>query len=294
MHEHSHTHQTRYDVAFIAGVALNTAFIAVEVIFGLAAGSLALLSDAGHNLTDVAALLIAWLAAWLTRRRRTQLRTYGWRKASILGALLNAALLLVVVGILVYEAILRLARPAPVQGAVMMVVASIGVVINSLTAMFFFHGRRQDLNIRAAFIHMAADAAVSLGVVVAGAAILITGWTWLDPVVSLVILALILIGTSQLFREAFDLAMDAVPAGIDPRAVHDYLAALPGVIEVHDLHIWGMSTTEAALTAHLVKPDPSTDDALIAQITHDLQTRFRIGHPTIQWERPGQPPVVPH
>jgi cobalt-zinc-cadmium efflux system protein len=285
MARRSHPHEARYDVAFAAGILLNAGFIVIEVIYGLAADSLALLSDAAHNLTDVTALVIAWGAAWLTRRQRTHLRTYGWRKASILGALLNAVILLMAVGVLLWEAMNRIARPAPVQGGIMMAVASIGVVINSVTAMFFFHGRHQDLNIRAAFIHMAADAAVSLGVVIAGAAILATNWKWLDPVLSLAILALILIGTWRLFKEAFNLAMDAVPAGIDPVAVHDYLASLPGVIEVHDLHIWGMSTTEAALTAHLVKPDPSTDDELIECITRDLYNRFGVGHLTVQWER---------
>lgn len=299
-HHYGHHHDLG-DVArraFVIGIALNGAFVAVEAAAGLATGSLALLADAGHNLSDVLGLLLAWGASHLSRRAPSRRRTYGWRRSSIMAALLNALLLLVAVGGIAWEAIRRAQAPVPVPGLPVLVVAAIGFLVNGATAALFLSSRRHDLNARGAFLHMAADAAVSLGVVAAGAAILATGWMWLDPAVSLVIAVVILAGTWGLLKEALDLALDAVPAGIDPEAVAAYLAALPGVTAVHDLHVWGMSTTEAALTAHLVKPDHADDDALIARATRELHERFRIAHVTLQWERgeldcPGGPPCGP-
>lgn len=280
--------------AFIVGIALNGAFVAVEAGFGVVTGSLALLADAGHNLSDVLGLLLAWGASHLSRRAPSRRRTYGWRRSSIMAALLNAVLLLVAVGGIAWEAIRRAQEPVAVPGVPIMLVAGLGFLVNGGTAALFLSSRRHDLNARGAFLHMAADAAVSLGVVAAGAAIMATGWTWLDPAVSLVIAVVILAGTWGLLREALDLAMDAVPAGIDPDAVAGYLGALPGVVAVHDLHVWGMSTTETALTAHLVKPGREGDDELVARATAELHERFGISHVTLQWERrdgdcPGAP-----
>ncbi len=285
-HHHHHEHApSNYNRAFAIGVALNVGFVAVEATFGILAGSLALLADAGHNLSDVLGLLLAWGAAYLVQRRPTRRRTYGWRKSSILAALFNAVILLVALGGIAWEAIRRFSHPAPVAGQTVIIVAAVGVVINTATALLFLSGRKHDLNIRGAFLHMAADAAVSVGVVAAGVAILLTGKTWIDPVVSLIITAIILVGTWGLLRDSFNLAMDAVPEGIDPQAVKDYLAGLPGVTGVHDLHIWAMSTTETALTAHLVKPHAEDDDELIEKISAELHDRFSIEHTTLQWER---------
>lgn len=280
--------------AFVIGIALNGVFVAVEAAAGIITGSLALLADAGHNLSDVLGLLLAWGASRLALRAPSRRRTYGWRRSSIMAALLNAVLLLVAVGGIAWEAIRRAQDSVAVPGAPIMIVAGLGFLINGGTAALFLSSRRHDLNARGAFLHMAADAAVSLGVVASGAAIMATGWTWLDPAVSLVIAVVILAGTWGLLREALDLAMDAVPAGIDPEAVAAYLAALPGVVAVHDLHVWGMSTTEVALTAHLVKPGQADDDALVSRATTDLHERFGISHVTLQWERrdgdcPGAP-----
>lgn len=304
-HEHHHHHGGHHHAhapdlgavaqrAFVIGIFLNGAFVAVEATAGLITGSLALLADAGHNLGDVLGLLLAWGASHLSRRAASRRRTYGWRRSSIMAALLNGLLLVVAVGGIAWEAIRRARDPVEVPGLTIMIVAGIGFLVNAGTAALFMSSRRHDLNARGAFLHMAADAAVSLGVVASGAAILATGWTWLDPAVSLVIAVVILAGTWNLLREALDLAMDAVPAGIDPEAVAAYLGALPGVVAVHDLHVWGMSTTETALTAHLVKPDPADDDALVARATTDLHERFGIAHVTLQWERrdgdcPGAP-----
>ena len=286
-HEHGHSHGLAAVTsrAFLIAIVLNGAFVAVEAGAGLKTGSLALLADAGHNLSDVLGLLLAWGASHLSKRAPSRRRTYGWRRSSIMAALLNAVLLLVAVGGIAWEAIRRAQEPTMVPGGAIMIVAGIGFVINGATALLFLSSRRRDLNARGAFLHMAADAAVSLGVVASGAAIVATGWTWLDPAVSLVIAVVILVGTWGLLREATNLAMDAVPAGIDPEAVAAYLATLPGVTAVHDLHVWGMSTTEVALTAHLVKPDPGDDDAVIARATRELHDRFGIEHVTLQWER---------
>ena len=284
-HQHHHHDHTNYNRAFAFGVALNVGFIIVEIVFGLLADSLALLADAGHNLSDVLGLLLAWGASYMVKRRPTKRHTYGWRKSSILAALMNAIVLMAAIGAIAWEAIRRFSDPAPVGGQTIIMVAAIGVVINTVTALLFISGRKHDLNIRGAFLHMAADAGVSAGVVAAGMIILASGWMWIDPLVSIVIAVIILIGTWGLMRDAFNLALDAVPKGIDPQAVTDYLAGLPGVESVHDLHIWAMSTSETALTAHLVKPDSKNDDMLIEQASRELHEHFGIEHVTLQWER---------
>ena len=281
---HSHDHNPDYNRAFGWGIALNVSFILIEATFGVLAHSLALLADAGHNLSDVLGLALAWGASQLATRGPTERRTYGLRRTTILAALLNAGLLLVAIGAIAWEAINRLMRPTPVAGGIVMGVAGTGVLVNGATALLFLAGRKRDLNIRGAFLHMAADAAVSLGVVAAGFVILATGWLWLDPAVSLGIALVIGAGTWGLLRESLDLALDAVPAGIDPSAVEAYLVALPGVAALHDLHIWGMSTTHSALTAHLVRPGAQIDDGLIARACRELHDRFGIEHATIQVE----------
>ncbi len=291
---HHHEPPASFDGAFAAGAALNTAFVAAEVVFGLGAHSVALLADAAHNLGDVLGLLLAWGAAWLGRRRPTRERTYGYGRSSILASLTNAVVLLVSIGAIAAEAIQRLAagvHAGEVGGKTVMLVAAAGILVNGITAWLFARGRKGDLNVRGAFLHMAADAAVSAGVVVAGLVILLTGWAWLDPLVSLAIAALILVSTWGLLRDSANLALDKVPEGVDAKAVRAYLAALPGVSEVHDLHIWGLSTTEIALTVHLVRPGAGTDDALLCRACDELRERFNIGHATVQVEDgdPAQP-----
>ena len=283
-HNHQHEH-VDFGRAFALGVGLNTAYVVAEAGFGLAIGSLALLADAGHNLSDVLGLLMAWGASWLATRSPTRRRTYGLRRSTILAALLNAMLLLVAVGGLSWEAVRRLAAPEPPPGPAVIWVAAIGIAINTATALLFLRGSQRDVNIRGAFLHMAADAAVSLGVVIAGILMQLTAWAWLDPAVSLAIAAIILLGTWGLFRESLDLALDAVPAGIDPESVHAYLSGLAGVAAVHDLHIWALGTTHAALTAHLVMPEPADHDALLADLSRQLHDRFGIEHATVQIER---------
>lgn len=283
---HDHAQQPQnYNAAFGIAIVLNTVYIAAEVVFGFWLNSLALLADAGHNASDVLALMLAWGAHYLSRFPPTERRTYGLRSTSILAALANALILLVAVGGITWEALRRFADPAETAPISVMWVAGVGIVINAVTALLFWKGRHEDLNIHGAFLHMAADAAVSLGVVLAAGAIYLTGWQWLDPAASLVIAVVILIGTWQLFRESTDLALHAVPKGIDTQQVESYLTELPGVVRVHDLHIWGMSTTETALTAHLVKPDLENDDGLLARATEALHERFGIGHVTLQIER---------
>ena len=285
-HDHGHSHApANYNRAFAIGVALNVVYIVVEATYGILADSLALLADAGHNLSDVLGLLLAWGANYLAQRKPTERHTYGWRKSTILAALTNAVILLVAMGGIAWEAVQRFSDPLQVAGKTIIIVAAIGVVINTATALLFLSGRKQDLNIRGAFLHMAADAGVSAGVVLAGVVILSSGWLWIDPAVSLIITAIILVGTWGLLRDSFNLALDAVPAGIDPEAVKSYLSGLPGVKDVHDLHIWAMSTSETALTAHLLKPDAGDDDTLIEQVSRELHERFGIEHITIQWER---------
>lgn len=286
-HDHDHRPDLRLGRRFALGVGLNLAFVAVEVVWGLRAQSLALLADAGHNLGDVLGLLLSW-GAWLASRAAPGgRRTYGLRRSSILAALFNALLLLIAVGAIAWEAVARFRQPAPVAGGVVMTVAGIGILINATSALLFARGRERDLNVRSAFLHLAADAAVSLGVVLAGLAIARTGATWIDPAVSLAVAVVILAGTWSLLRESLDLAMDAVPRGIDVEAVRGHLESLPGVDTVHDLHVWGLSTTEAALTAHLVMPDAPCDDDFHRGLARDLHDRFGIEHVTVQIERCG-------
>lgn len=268
-----------------AGVGLNTIFVIIEVACGFWAGSLALVADAGHNAGDVIGLLLAWGASRLARRPPSRRYTWGFRRTTIYAALTNAVLLLTACGAIVWEAWHRLWSPEPVAGPVMIAVAAAGVVINTLTAMLFMRGREGDANLRGAFLHMAADAAVSAGVVVAGIAIMLTGRMWIDPLVSIGITLAILAGTWDLFRESVDLALDAVPRGCDPDAIAAALAAIPGVVEVHDLHVWAASTSEVSLTAHLVVPETDAHEAALSAATELLRSRFRIAHTTIQLER---------
>lgn len=263
---------------------MNVAYVAGEAVFGVLAHSLSLLADAGHNLGDVLGLATAWIAESLGRRLPSSRFTYGLRRSSILSALSNAVVLLVVTGGIAWEAVRRLITPEAVAGNIVMIVAGVGILVNGGTALLFASGRRGDLNIRATFLHMASDALMALAVVVAGALIWFTGWLWIDPVISLLVAAVIVAGTWSLLRGSLDLALDAVPPGIDSAGVERFLRQLPGVIDVHDLHIWGMSTTETALTAHLVRPDLPTDDALLHRVAEDLRRRYGIGHATFQIE----------
>ena len=287
----AHQHDTpNYNRAFSLGVSLNIVFVGVEATYGMLTGSLALVADAGHNLSDVLSLLLAWGASVLATRKPTPRRSYGFRRATILASLLSAILLLLVLGGIAWEALGRLSTPRPVSGGTIIMVAGLGVVINTATALFFVSGRKHDLNIRGAYLHMAADAGVSLGVVIAGLAIMTTGWLWLDPAISLLISALILMSTWGLLRDSVNLALDSVPDTIDPVAVETYLSGLPDVATVHDLHIWAMSTTEVALTAHLVVPRRWADDSFVHQISHRLRDRFGIDHATLQIERSEEEP----
>ena len=292
-HEHDHDHEHHaprgYGLAFAVGIALNFAFVVVEAVYGVLAHSMALLADAGHNLSDVFVLALAWGASTLARRGPSERFTYGLRSSSILVALLNAALLLVVTGGIAWEAIIRLAAPSPVAGVTVIWVALAGILVNGTSAMLFARNRQHDVNIRGAFLHLAADAAVSLGVVVAGIGILYTGWLWLDPVAGLVIAVVIVWSTWGLLRDSVALALDAVPEHIDPRVVRSYLSKLAGVTEVHDLHIWPMSTSETALTVHLVMPGGHPGDAFTAEVCKELRAHYHVHHSTIQIETGAQP-----
>ncbi|MEG4044563.1 cation diffusion facilitator family transporter [Microcoleus sp. Pol17_C1] len=281
---HGHDHGGNYNRAFAISIALNTGFVIIEAVYGILANSLALLADAGHNLSDVLGLLLAWGATILARRRPTARHTYGLRRSSILAALLNAILLLVASGAIAWEAIQRFSEPSSVSGDTIIGVAAVGIAINTGSALMFMADRHNDLNIRGAFLHLIADAAVSLGAVLAGIAIVATGWLWFDPIMSLIIVVVIVLGTWQLFQESLNLITDAVPASIDPLAVRTYLAGLSGVTGVHDLHIWAMSTTETALTAHLVMPTAYTGDAFLVQVNRELHDLFGIEHTTLQVE----------
>lgn len=283
-HNHDHHHDHDYSRAFGIGIALNTVFVCLELFFGYRGHSLALTADAGHNFSDVLALAAAWGAAVLSKRIPSSRYTYGLRSSSILAGLFNAVLLLVVTGAIIWEAMGRLSHPEAVSGETVVTIALIGFLINLVTATMLHHGHEHDLNIRAAFIHMASDAAVSLGVALSGVAVLYTGYVRLDPLVSLFISMAIVYGTWDLLKDSVGLALHAVPENIDPQGVRSYLAALPGVHEVHDLHIWGMSTTESALTAHLVMPQGHPGDAFMSKISADLHDLFHIGHATIQIE----------
>lgn len=273
-----------YTKAFAIGVGLNAAYIVVEVVAGLMSNSMALLADAGHNAGDVLSLLLAWGAGFLTQTLPTKHRTYGLRRTSILASLSNAILLLLAIGAIGWEAVLRLAHPQPVAANTLMWVAGVGVIVNTATALLFLKGRKEDLNIKSAFIHMAADAGVSAGVIAAGLAIKLTGLPWIDPVISLLIVVVIAFSTWGLLRDSINLSLDAVPRGIDPDEVGACLRELPGIVEVHDLHIWGMSTTQSALTAHLVKADGQLDNDFLAQVCKELHDRFGIEHVTLQLE----------
>jgi cobalt-zinc-cadmium efflux system protein len=285
-HDHgAHSHApANYGRAFAFGITLNLIFVVIEAFYGFLAGSVALIADAGHNLFDVLGLTIAWGAWWLAKRQPTARFTYGMRGSTILAALLNALLLLVACGAIALEGVQRLADPRPVAGAVVMAVATAGIVVNLGTALLFLGGRAHDINLRGAFLHMVADGAVSAGVVVAGYLTLKTGLGWIDPATSLVIVVVILLGTWGLLRESVALAMDAVPDGIDPGAVTERLAAVPGVARIHHLHIWPTSTTQTALTAHLVMPGGHPGDAFLGRLSHMLEHDFGIGHATFQIE----------
>jgi cobalt-zinc-cadmium efflux system protein len=285
VNHHHHHAPPDYNRAFAAGVTLNVGFVIVEAVFGVLSDSLALLTDAGHNLSDVLGLLLAWGAAALAKKRPSARRTYGYSRATILASLFSGLLLMGAVGAIGWEAISRLMTPAQPAGKTIMIVAAVGVVINTATALFFFSGKDHDLNIRGAFLHMAADAAVSLGVVASGALIFYLGFNWIDPLISLVIAAVILISTWGLLRDSLNLAVDAVPRGVDPDAVRDFLSTLPGVRAIHDLHIWPMSTTDTALTAHMVMEEFPDSDQYLNDVAAVLQERFSINHPTIQLER---------
>ena len=282
-HDHGHA-PADFGRAFLIGILLNGGFIILEVVFGLFSNSLALLSDAGHNLSDVLGLILAWVASELAKRAASARRTYGWKRATVLAALFNALLLLIGVGVILWEAIQRFHEPPHVAGATVIWVAALGIAVNGATALLFLSGRKSDLNVRGAFLHMAADAGVSLGVMISGAVILFTGWAWLDPLVSIGVGLLILISTWELFKDSLNFSLDAVPESVDPAAVREYFSRLPEVTEVHHIHIWPLSTTEIALTAHLVKSEPRLDDALLARIGEDLHHKFGIGHPAIQFE----------
>jgi cobalt-zinc-cadmium efflux system protein len=283
---HSHPHVRRdFGAAFATGSVLNLSYVVVQIAFGISAHSLALVADATHNFGDVLGLLLAWWSSHLSKTPPTARRTYGLGRSSILAALANAILLLVAVGGITWEAVRRFSSPEEVAGKTVIAVAAAGVVINGLTAMLFFSGRKRDLNIKGAFLHMAADAAVSAGVVIAALVIIFTGLQVIDPLTSLVINIVIVWGTWALLRDSLVMALDIVPQGVDPAAVRKFLATQPGVTAVHDLHIWALSTTSTALSAHLVRPTGEVDDQMLSRISGELHDRFGIGHATIQMER---------
>jgi cobalt-zinc-cadmium efflux system protein len=275
--------QVNYGRAFAIGIAANLAYLGVEAVAGVFSGSLALLADAGHNLADVLGLVLSWGAAMLSRRQPSGRFTYGLRSSSILAALANAIILLVVTGGIAWEAIWRIGHPMQVVSGIIIAVAAIGIFVNGGTALLFSSGNG-DLNVKSAFLHLAADALVTAGVVAAGVVIWLTNWLWLDPLVSLAVSAVIVFGTWGLLKSAISLALDAVPEGLDAAAVRAHLLSLPGVTGLHDLHIWGMSTTETALTCHLIMPKGHPGDAVLSQISQQLERQFGIHHATIQIE----------
>ena len=290
-HGHSHGHAGHchapadFGRAFAIGIVLNTAFVIVEATYGFLSGSMALVADAGHNLSDVLALMLAWGASVAAKKPPSPKFTYGFKSSTILAALANAMLLAIAIGAILFETIHRMLEPAPVEGMTMVIVAGIGILINTGTALMFMRGRKDDLNIRGAFLHMAADALVSLGVVIAGLAILFTGKSWIDPITSLIIVAIIGWGTWGLAKDSIKLGLHAVPENIDESAVQRHLAGQDGVEELHDLHIWPMSTTETALTAHLVMPNGHPGDNFLSDLRESLSANFGIGHATIQIEQ---------
>jgi cobalt-zinc-cadmium efflux system protein len=284
-HDHGHSHAPNgFGRAFAIGITINLAYVGMEAIAGLTTGSMALLADAGHNLSDVLGLAVAWAGLRLAERPASPRFTYGLKRSGILAALFNGVLLLFACGAIAVEAMRRLADPQPVPGTVIMAVAAGGILVNGVTAWLFARGRKGDVNIRGAYLHMLADAGVSAAVVVSGLIILKTQAYWIDPALSLVVVAVILRGTWGLLRESVAMALDAVPDGIDSQAVADFLKSRPGVVTVHDLHIWPMGTTDTALTAHLVMPEGHPGDAALAALAHDLEHRFGIDHATIQIE----------
>ncbi|WP_434107018.1 cation diffusion facilitator family transporter [Paraburkholderia caffeinilytica] len=281
-HHHAHAPVAGHGRAFALAVALNVTIVLVQAVYGVIAHSTALLADAGHNLSDVLGLLLAWGATWLTTRRPSARYTFGYGSSSILASLANAALLLFACGVIVAEAIGRLMNPAPVAGLVVFVVATVGVVVNGFSAWLFMRGQKDDLNIRGAFLHMAADAGISAAVAISGLVILYTDWTWLDPVMSLLVVAVVVYGTWGLLRDSVRMALDAVPPGVDLQHIRDYLAGQPGVTDVHDLHVWALSTTGNALSAHLVMPAGHPGDESIDGIVVALRERFSMQHATLQ------------
>jgi cobalt-zinc-cadmium efflux system protein len=288
-HDHGHAHGTHaapkdFGKAFVIGIGLNISFVVVEVVYGLLANSMALLADAGHNFGDVLGLVMAWIATVLARRLPSQTHTYGLRRGTILAALANSILLLVAVGAIILEAVRRLIDPAEVAGGTVMWVAAIGIAVNGITAWLFASGRKGDINIRGAFLHMAYDALVSLGVVIAGGIVLFSGWSWIDPLVSLAVAAVILLGSWSLLRDSIGMSLDAVPAGLRLSEVGAFLRSQPGVSAIHDLHVWSMSTTEHALTCHCVMLDGHPGDAFLAKLAQELKEHFNIDHATIQIE----------
>jgi cobalt-zinc-cadmium efflux system protein len=283
-HDHAHHHPAPSDKRYTIAIALNLGFVVIEATAGFVANSTALLSDAAHNLSDVLGLALAGGAAWLAKRQASERRTYGYSKATVLAALANALVLVVACGGILWEATSRFFRPEETQPLFVMIVAAVGVAINGGAAMLFLAGRKEDVNVRGAYMHMLADAGVSAAVIVAGAAILFTGLSWIDPAISVAVVLLILWGTWGLLRESLDLALDAAPAHIDVAAVRAFLGAQAGVLAVHDLHIWAMGATKPALTAHLVRPDGG-DDAFLAGLSMEIAQRFGIAHVTIQIER---------
>lgn len=281
----AHSHEIKYNKAFGFGIALNVIYIVVEFVYGLISNSMALIADAGHNLSDVLGLVLAWVASYLAAKTPTEKRTYGFRKSTVLASLTNAVILLIAVGAITVEAVNRFFEPQVIESNIIIIVAAIGVVINGITAMLFFSGHKHDLNIKGAFLHMAADAAVSLGVVVGAVIIGLTNLYWIDPVLSLIIVAVITIGTWGLLKESLNLSLDAVPSEIELEKVKEYLSSLPGVENVHHLHIWAMSTTETALTVHLYKPHAEYEDEFMEKVNKELYEKFGIGHATIQIEK---------
>ncbi len=286
-HDHAHSESADHGRAFLIATTLNVSFVVLGAVYGILSNSTALLADAAHNLGDVLGLLLAWGASALSKRQATRRRTYGLRRSSILAAFLNSCLLLFATGGVAWEAVQRFGKPEPVASKTVMVIAAIGIAVNLGSSLPFLARRRQDINIQAAFLHLMGDAMFSFAVVVAGAIMYFTGWNWLDPAMSLVLALAILIGTWKLLRASINLILDTVPDGIDPDAVHSYLAGLPGVTDVHHLHIWPLSTTDTALTAHLVMPVPSAKAEFLAEIGAGLRREFQIGHSTLQVDSVG-------
>lgn len=287
----THTHDghadvpKRYDKAFGLGIALNFGFVLVEAFYGWKVDSLALLADAGHNLSDVGGLILAWAALSATRLQPNDRHTFGWRRGSILASFINAFVLLIAMGSLGWEAFQRLQAPVPIAGVTVMLVAGIGILVNTITAWLFISGSRNDLNLRGAFLHMSADALVSVGVLLAGALYQWKGWYWIDPVISLVIAVIIVVTTWSLFRKSLHLLFDGVPDQVNLPSIRQYLLSQPGITDIHDLHVWAMSTTEVALTAHLVMASLPDSDQFLQDMAEELREHFEITHCTLQLER---------